>query len=80
MSLLSFRFGHALAGMAITQGLASKEKVASKAVLMGSAIQYGTAPLMMLTQKDDFKPEMIAMNTVTCLAIGGLCLKNALVK
>jgi hypothetical protein len=36
--------------MAVAQGLASKEGTPNKAVLMASAFQYGSAPLMMLYQ------------------------------
>ncbi len=74
-------FGHALATCAAAQVLASKESQPSparKAVLLASAAQYLTAPLMMLSQKEDFKPEMIAMNTVSCGVVGALCLKAAL--
>lgn len=71
------RFGHGLAGMAVAQGLASQEKTPNKAVLMASAAQYLTAPVMMAIQKDDFKPEMIAVNGALCLGMGALCLKAA---
>lgn len=63
--------------MALAQGLASGESTANKAVLL--AVTY-CAPLMMLTQKDDFKPAQIALNSAICLGIGGLCLKAGLKK
>jgi hypothetical protein len=66
--------------MALAQGLASSESTANKAVLLASGAQYVTAPLMMLTQKDDFKPAQIALNSAICLGIGGLCLKAGLKK
>ena len=74
---LSRWFGHALAGMAVAQGLASKESTPNKAVLIASAAQYLSAPVIMMTQKDDMKPEMIAANGLMCAGIGFLCLKAA---
>lgn len=73
-------FGHALATCSAAQILASGDSQPSKArkaVLLASAGQYLTAPLTMLTQKE-FKPEMVALNTVTCGVVGALCLKAAL--
>mmetsp|Transcript_28253 Transcript_28253/g.47395 ORF Transcript_28253/g.47395 Transcript_28253/m.47395 type:complete len:119 (-) Transcript_28253:163-519(-) len=69
-------FGHALAGLAVAQGLASKEGTPNKAVLMASAFQYGTAPLMMLYQEKDMKKEMIIANSILCAGIGFLCFKQ----
>lgn len=73
-------FGHALATCSAAQILASGDSQPSKArkaVLLASAGQYLTAPLNMLSQKE-FKPEMVALNTVTCGVVGALCLKAAL--
>lgn len=73
-------FGHALATCSAAQILASGDSQPSKArkaVLLASAGQYLTAPLTMLSQKE-FKPEMVALNTVTCGVVGALCLKAAL--
>ena len=74
-------FGHALATCGEAQILASKDaqpSAARKGILLASAFQYLTAPVMMVTQRKDFKPEMIALNTVTCGVVGALCLKAAL--
>mmetsp|Transcript_23380 Transcript_23380/g.37476 ORF Transcript_23380/g.37476 Transcript_23380/m.37476 type:complete len:121 (-) Transcript_23380:386-748(-) len=71
-------FGHALGGMAIAQALASTESSPNKAVLVASGVQYLSAPLVMLSQKKDMKPEMIVANSVLCGGIGLLCLKCAL--
>jgi len=70
-------FGLALGSMTVAQALASQEKTPNKAVLMASAAQYLSAPVLMMVQKKDMKPEMIALNTVTCGIVGLLCLKNA---
>ena len=70
-------FGHALGGMAVASALACKESTPNKAVMGASAIQFLTAPLLMLHQRKDMKKEMIALNTVACLATGGLLAKHA---
>jgi len=70
-------FGHAMGGMAVASALACKESTPNKAVMGASAIQFLTAPLLMLHQRKDMKKEMIALNTVVCLATGGLLAKHA---
>jgi hypothetical protein len=64
--------------MAIAQALASTESSPNKAVLVASGVQYLSAPLVMLSQKKDMKPEMIVANSVLCGGIGLLYLKCAL--
>jgi hypothetical protein len=68
---------YALAGMAIAQGLASKESTPNKPILYASAAQYLTAPVIMLSQTNDMKPAMVAVNGIMCAGLGLLCIKAA---
>ena len=61
----------------MASALACKEGVPNKAVMAGSAIQFVTAPLIMLHQRKDMKKEMIALNTIACLGTGLLLAKHA---
>ena len=70
-------FGLGIAGMACAQALASQESTPNKAVLVATAAQSIAAPIMMLSQKDDFKPEQIAVNGAIVGALGVLVLKAA---
>ncbi len=70
-------FGLGIAGMACAQALASQESTPNKAVLVATAAQSIAAPIMMLSQKDDFKPEQIAVNGAIVGALGVLALKAA---
>jgi hypothetical protein len=73
-------FGHAMGAMAVANVLALKESTPNKAVMGASAIQFLSAPLLMLHQRNDMKKEMIALNTVNCLVTGGLLAKHAFKK
>ena len=48
--------------MTVCQIAASQESAPNKAVLLGTCAMNVAAPLMMLKQKDDFKPEQLAAN------------------
>ena len=60
-------FGHALATCGAAQILASKDaqpSAARKGILLASAFQYLTAPVIMLSQTNDMKPAMVAVNGI----------------
>ncbi len=61
--------------MATAQILASEESAPNKAVLGATAAMNLAAPLMMLKQKADFKPEQLAMNGAFVAGLGALAVK-----
>ena len=56
--------------MTVAQIAASQESAPNKAVLLGTCAMNVAAPLMMLKQKDDFKPEQLAANGLFVAGLG----------
>ena len=61
--------------MTVCQIAASQESAPNKAVLLGTCAMNVAAPLMMLKQKDDFKPEQLAANGLFIAGLGALAIK-----
>lgn len=61
--------------MATAQILASNESAPNKAVLGATVINNVAGTLMMLKQKDDFKPEQVAINGAFVAGLGALAFK-----
>ena len=65
--------GQALVGQGITSLLS--RKVATKQQMQGVSLAWATALPIMAMQKDDFKPEQLAVNAAFCGGMALLCHK-----
>ena len=73
LARLQVRPGHL--GHGHRQILASNESAPNKAVLGATVAMNFAAPLMMLKQKDDFKPEQLAANGAFVAGLRALAFK-----